>query len=54
MTDRTYYHQAVIDRAALDDECATLRNALRHIIDRHDAEDGDAVTVQIARKALGS
>ena len=40
--------------AQLDDEAATLRNALRHIIDRHDTAEGDAVTVQIARKALGS
>ena len=35
-------------------EVAVLRNALRHIIDRHDTPEGDAVTVQIARKALGS
>jgi hypothetical protein len=40
--------------ADLQAEVATLRNALRHIIDRHDTPEGDAVTVQIARKALGS
>jgi hypothetical protein len=40
--------------AELDDHNAVLRNALRHIIDRHDTPEGDAVTVQIARKALGS
>jgi hypothetical protein len=40
--------------AELDAEVVTLRQALRDIAARHDTEAGDAVTVQIARKALGS
>ena len=40
--------------AELDDECARYRNALRHVIDRHEQPEGDAVTVEIARKALAS
>jgi hypothetical protein len=40
--------------AELDAEVVTLRQALRDIAARHDSAEGDAVTVQIARKALGS
>jgi hypothetical protein len=40
--------------AELDAEVVTLRQALRDIAARHDTPEGDAVTVQIARKALGS
>jgi hypothetical protein len=41
-------------RADLAAEVAVLRQALRDIAARHNSAEGDAVTVQIARKALGS